>query len=84
MTPGLARCFRYMGGTPSGTGVGMHPDRAPSAIARSAGTDWPRHGSAQAAGHARRRPSRPAPVDAVSRQELGLPLATNFPGTAAR
>ncbi len=53
MTPGLARCFGYKRGAPSGTEVGMRPDQAPSAIACSVDTEWPRHAGSKAPLHAR-------------------------------
>ncbi len=62
MTPGLARCFRYKRGTPSGTEGDMQSDQTPSANSRAADAEWPRHGGAQAAGHERRPPDRPAPA----------------------
>lgn len=84
MTPGLARCFGYKRGTPSGTEVGMRPDQAPSAIACSVDTDWPRHAGSKAPLHARRLPIWPARMDATSRHGFGHPRLANFPGTAAR
>ena len=84
MTPGLARCFRYKRGTPSGTEGDMQSDQTPSANSRAADAEWPRHGGAQAAGHERRPPDRPAPGDAASRQGFGLPRLASCPGTAAR
>ena len=84
MTPGLARCIRYKGSTPSGTEVGMRPDQAPFANSRSTVTEWPRHRGGQAAGHVRRLPNWPVLTDAASRQGFGLHRPANFPGTAAR